>query len=69
VKDIGQGIPPAMLEAVFERFWQVGKNDWRGVGLGLNISRFIVDAHGGNIRAECSPGQEIRMCFTLPVIA
>ena len=69
VDDTGEGIPPAMLEAVFERFWQVGKNDRRGLGLGLYISRCIVEAHGGNIRAESSPGQGTRMFFTLPVSA
>lgn len=69
VDDTGEGIPAAMLEAVFERFWQVGKNDRRGLGLGLYISRCIVEAHGGNIRAESSPGQGTRMFFTLPLSA
>ena len=69
VDDTGEGIPAAMLEAVFERFWQVGKNDRRGLGLGLYISRCLVEAHGGNIRAESSPGQGTRMYFTLPVSA
>jgi signal transduction histidine kinase len=69
VDDTGEGIPPAMLEAVFERFWQVGKNDRRGLGLGLYISQCIVEAHGGNIRAESSPGQGTRMLFTLPIRA
>ncbi|MHB8058440.1 MAG: sensor histidine kinase [Desulfuromonadaceae bacterium] len=69
VGDTGDGIPVAMLEAVFERFWQVGKNDRRGLGLGLYISRCIVEAHGGNIRAESSPGKGTRMFFTLPVCA
>ena len=69
VEDTGEGIPAAMLEAVFERFWQVGKNDRRGLGLGLYISRCIVEAHGGNIRAESSPGRGTRMLFTLPVSA
>ncbi len=69
VADTGEGIPAAMLEAIFERFWQVGKNDRRGLGLGLYISRCIVEAHGGNIRAESRPGQGTRMHFTLPVSA
>lgn len=69
VSDTGEGIPPAMLEAVFERFWQVGANDRRGLGLGLYISRCIVEAHGGNIRAESSRGQGTRMHFTLPLRA
>ena len=66
VADTGQGIPVAMLESVFERFWQVGKNDRRGLGLGLYISRCIVEAHGGSIWAESSPGNGTRMLFTLP---
>ena len=69
VQDTGEGIPEAMLEAVFERFWQVGQNDRRGLGLGLYISRCIVEAHGGNIRAESSPGEGTRMLFTLPISA
>lgn len=69
VEDTGEGIPAAMLEAVFERFWQVGKNDRRGLGLGLYISRCIVEAHGGRIRAQSTPGQGTRMYFTLPVSA
>lgn len=67
VDDTGEGIPAAMLDAVFERFSQVGKNDRRGLGLGLYISRCIVEAHGGNIRADSSPGHGTRMYFTLPL--
>jgi len=66
VDDTGNGIPTAMLEAVFERFWQVGKNDRRGLGLGLYISRCIVEAHGGKIRAESTQGRGTQMYFTLP---
>jgi signal transduction histidine kinase len=69
VDDTGVGVPSAMLEAIFERFWQVGKNDRRGLGLGLYISRCIVEAHGGSIWAESSPGQGARMHFTLPASA
>lgn len=69
VDDTGQGIPASMLEAVFERFWQAGKSDRRGLGLGLYISQCIVEAHGGSIRAESSPGKGTRMLFTLPLRA
>lgn len=69
VVDSGIGIPVELLESVFERFWQVGRNDRRGLGLGLYISRCIVEAHGGSIRAESSPGQGTRMLFTLPMSA
>jgi signal transduction histidine kinase len=66
VSDTGSGIPGNMLEAVFERFWQVGKDDRRGVGLGLYISKCIVEAHGGRIWAESQLGEGTRVCFTLP---
>jgi signal transduction histidine kinase len=67
VSDTGEGIPAPMLEAIFERFWQAGKNDRRGMGLGLYISKSIVDAHHGRIWAESEPGQGTRVYFTLPV--
>lgn len=66
VSDTGPGIPAGMLETIFERFRQVGKNDRRGLGLGLYISRCIVEAHGGRIWAESEPGEGARVCFTLP---
>jgi signal transduction histidine kinase len=55
------------LEAVFERFVQVAKNDRRGVGLGLYISRCIIEGHGGRIWAESRPGEGSTFCFTLPM--
>lgn len=66
ISDTGSGIPGNLLEAVFERFWQGGKDDRRGVGLGLYISRCIVEAHGGKIWAESTLGEGSRICFTLP---
>ena len=67
VSDSGVGIPTAMLDAIFERFWQVGKNDRRGQGLGLYISKCIVEAHRGRIWAESKAGEGTQMYFTLPV--
>ena len=67
VSDTGVGIPEAMRDAVFERFWQVGANDRRGQGLGLYISKSIVDAHHGRIWAESTIGKGSQLCFTLPV--
>ncbi len=52
VSDTGMGVPTDQLEAVFERFVQLTKNDRRGVGLGLYISRAIVEGHGGRRWAE-----------------
>jgi len=66
VSDTGSGIPGNLLEAIFERFWQVGKDDRRGLGLGLYISRCIVEAHGGRIWAESKVGEGSSLCFTLP---
>jgi signal transduction histidine kinase len=65
VRDTGTGIPGDMLEAVFERFWQVGKNDRRGLGLGLYISKCIVDAHGGRIWIESKLGEGATFYFTM----
>jgi signal transduction histidine kinase len=66
VSDTGVGIPEGMLDAVFERYWQVGKNDRRGQGLGLYISKSIVEAHHGRIWAESATGKGSRFHFTLP---
>ena len=67
VLDTGSGIPEGALERIFERFSQVGKADRRGLGLGLYISRCIVDAHGGRIWAKRLEGAGSEICFTLPV--
>jgi signal transduction histidine kinase len=66
VRDTGSGIPDHALERIFERFAQVGKNDRSGLGLGLYISRCIVEAHGGRIWAESQPGEGSKIGFTLP---
>lgn len=66
VADTGAGIDPQDLPRVFDRFWTAGK--CRGcAGLGLAISRGIVEAHGGAIHAESRPGQGSTFTFTLPL--
>jgi len=56
VLDTGEGIAADMREAIFERFRQAaGGNDHGGLGLGLYISRYIVEAQGGRIWAESNP--------------
>ena len=68
VSDTGMGVPTDQLEAVFERFVQLTKNDRRGVGLGLYISRAIVEGHGGRMWAEKAPGGGSTFSFTLPAL-
>ena len=55
------------LDAVFDRFVQLTKNDRRGVGLGLFISKCIVQGHGGRIWVENGKGPGSHFCFSLPV--
>jgi signal transduction histidine kinase len=66
VTDTGSGIPNHQLEAVFERFWQARGEDRRGLGLGLYISKCIVEAHGGRIWAESQLGKGSTFSVTLP---
>ncbi len=69
IRDTGCGIPAGALEDVFERFWQAGEHDRRGSGLGLYISRCIVEAHGGKIWAESVVGTGSTFSLTFPVTA
>jgi signal transduction histidine kinase len=66
VRDTGIGIANDKLETIFERFVQVAKGDRRGSGLGLYISKCIVQGHGGRIWAESVPGEGSTFSFTLP---
>jgi signal transduction histidine kinase len=66
VADTGAGVEPDHLQSIFERFWQVTRGDRRGLGLGLFISRCIVEAHGGRIWAESALGRGSTFYFTLP---
>jgi signal transduction histidine kinase len=66
VADTGIGIDEEHLAHIFDRFWQVGRSDRRGVGLGLPIARGIVEAHGGRIWVESRRGEGTTVHFTLP---
>jgi signal transduction histidine kinase len=54
VADRGLGIPPGQLEHIFERFSRAHGISYGGLGLGLAISKGIVESHGGRIWAESS---------------
>jgi len=70
VADTGSGIPEGALESIFERFSQAGPKERRGgLGLGLYISRCLIEAHGGRIWAESPPGAGAKLCLTLPAHA
>lgn len=67
VRDTGPGIPADQLGVIFDRFTQVKKGDARGMGLGLYISKCIVQGHGGRIWAESTLGAGSTVYFTLPL--
>ena len=68
ITDTGEGIPVDELPRVFERFYQVDKarRRSRGAGLGLAITKEIVEAHGGNIAAESVVGLGSKFTVRLP---
>ncbi|WP_051276661.1 cell wall metabolism sensor histidine kinase WalK [Marmoricola sp. URHB0036] len=71
VRDEGRGIPPEEFESIFERFHQVQQVDGRklgGTGLGLPITKAIVERHGGRIWVESELGVGSTFCFTLPLL-
>ncbi len=67
VRDTGPGIPHEQQQHLFERFRQVNPSSPRmGLGLGLAISRTIVEAHDGRIDVDSTPGAGSTFWFTLP---
>ena len=69
VADRGMGIPPDELNQVFERFHrgrQVSSTNYGGLGLGLYITKQIVERHGGSIWVESREGQGTTFYFALP---
>ncbi|WP_052519469.1 PAS domain-containing sensor histidine kinase [Archangium violaceum] len=66
VSDTGSGIPEEDLPHLFEPFWQASAGRKQGAGLGLAIVKGLVDAHGGHLRVESSPGVGSTFFFTLP---
>lgn len=72
VLDTGAGIDPNDLPHVFDRFYRADKSRTRstgGSGLGLTISKGLVEAHGGRISVESTPGRGSRFYFTVPLFS
>ncbi len=70
VSDTGEGIPPEAFGRIFQKFGQVETR--RGgrmmsTGLGLTFCKLAVEAHGGHIGVESSPGKGSTFCFSIPL--
>jgi C4-dicarboxylate-specific signal transduction histidine kinase len=66
VQDSGVGIDPEHLSRMFEAFYTTKV---QGIGMGLTISRSIIEAHGGRLWAVANDGRGSTFCFTLPIDA
>jgi two-component system phosphate regulon sensor histidine kinase PhoR len=69
VEDGGHGIEPQHLPRLFERFYRADKGrsrDMGGTGLGLSIVKHLVEAMGGSVAVESTPGRGAAFSFTLP---
>ena len=66
VADTGVGIPPAHLANIFEPFVQVPNAPGGGAGLGLTISRRIIESHGGALSVQSTTGKGSTFTFTVP---
>jgi heavy metal sensor kinase len=72
VEDTGIGIPPKHLEKIFDRFYRIDKSRSRlpdGLGLGLSISKWVAEAHGGRLLVESKVGKGSKFTVILPAIA
>lgn len=67
VEDSGPGIPESDLAHVFEPYWSAKDHAKKGTGLGLYISKGVVEAHGGRLWVESKPSEGATFYFTLPV--
>ena len=63
VTDTGVGLPPQQAEQIFDAFFTTKP---QGTGMGLRISRSIIESHGGRLWAANNPPRGASFCFTLP---
>lgn len=67
IRDTGEGIPPAAFDRIFEKFGQLDSRKV-GTGLGLAFCKLAVEAHGGRIHVESTPGAGSTFSFTVPLV-
>jgi signal transduction histidine kinase len=69
VTDTGPGVAPEEASRIFNEFYQItqpGREKSKGVGLGLAISKKLVEMHGGRIEVESFGGRGSKFSFTVP---
>jgi signal transduction histidine kinase len=66
VRDEGEGIAPELVPSIFRQFWRAKRRG--GAGLGLYIVKGLVEAHGGTITVQRSPGGGAEFRFTMPAV-
>jgi len=69
IRDNGAGIPMEAFERIFEKFGQLDPSSRVGTGLGLAFCKLAVEAHGGRISVESTPGAGSTFSFTIPTKA